>query len=108
MLVDGGVTNLVPTSHFQKSDDELIVGVDVSQPIKKDVEIKSGIMILQRAEAIREEHLAEMKMSNADKIIHCNLHDISWAAFDKSDEIIKMGEISGKQFVRWLDKNKLL
>ncbi|MBN2615639.1 MAG: patatin-like phospholipase family protein [Bacteroidales bacterium] len=108
MLVDGGVTNLVPTNHFQKNENELIVGVDVSQPMKKPTEIKSGIMILQRAEAIREDHLAQLKMSSADKIVHCNLHNVSWAAFDKADEIIKMGETAGKQFVRWVDKNKIL
>lgn len=107
-LVDGGVTNLVPTNHFKKTEDELIVGVDVSQPIKQEVDVKSGIMILQRAEAIREDHLAQMKMSNADKIVHCNLHDISWAAFDKADEIIKLGEKAGKQFVQWAEKNNVL
>jgi NTE family protein len=104
-LVDGGVTNLVPTSHFEKREDELIIGVDVSQPIKKKAELKSGITILQRAEAIREDHLAEIKMSNADKILKCNLHDVSWADFSMADEIIKQGETAGKRLVSWLKKN---
>ena len=104
-LVDGGVTNLVPTSHFEKREDELIIGIDVSQPIKKKAELKSGITILQRAEAIREDHLADIKMGNADKILKCNLHNVSWADFSMADEIIKQGETAGKRLVSWLKKN---
>ncbi|MBN2639664.1 MAG: patatin-like phospholipase family protein [Bacteroidales bacterium] len=108
MLVDGGVTNLVPTNHFKKNDDELIIGIDVSQPLKKkDLEIKSGITILQRAEAIREDHLAQIKTHNADKIVHCKLQGVSWADFSEAKNIIKMGETAGKQFVRELEKSNL-
>lgn len=75
LLVDGGVTNLIPTNHFRKKENEIIIGVDVSQPLnEKKLEIKNGITIIQRAEAIRENHLAQIKTSNADRIIHCNLH----------------------------------
>ncbi len=105
LLVDGGVSNLVPTQYFRKNKNELILGVDVSQPIRESKEPKSGVNFMQRAEAIREYHLMKLKTQNADKLVRCNLNGISWADFSSIDEIIKYGEKSAQKVIPWIKKN---
>ena len=105
LLVDGGVSNLVPTQHFRKNQNELILGVDVSQPIRESKEPISGVNFMQRAEAIREYLLLKLKTQNADKVIQCNLNGISWADFSSMDEIIKYGEKSAKKIIPWIKEN---
>ncbi len=105
LLVDGGVSNLVPTQYFKKKEDELIIGVDVSRPIRTGTDLKSGVDIMQRAENIRAYHLTQLKVSNADKVIRCPLGNISWADFKQAPEIIKAGEKAAHKLLPWLEKN---
>jgi NTE family protein len=105
LLVDGGVSNLIPTHYFRKRDDECIIGVDVSRSIKDKVDMKSGVDIMQRAENIRNYHLTRLKVSNADKIVHCSLGDTSWADFKLAREIIRSGEKAARHLLPWLEKN---
>ncbi len=105
LLVDGGVSNLVPTHYFSKKSDELIIGVDVSQPVRQTEEPKSGVNMMQRAEAIREYHLVKLKTQNADKVIQCNLNGISWADFSNMDEIIRYGEKTARKLMPWIREN---
>ena len=105
LLVDGGVSNLVPTQYFRKSENELIIGVDVSRSIKDRVDLKSGVDIMQRAENIRNYHLTKLKISNADKVISCSMRDISWADFKQTANIIKAGEKAARRLIPWLEKH---
>jgi NTE family protein len=105
LLVDGGVSNLVPTQYFRKSENELIIGVDVSRSIKDRVDLKSGVDIMQRAENIRNYHLTKLKVSNADKVISCRMGDISWADFKQTANIIKAGEKAARRLLPWLEKH---
>jgi len=105
LLVDGGVSNLIPTQYFRKSENELIVGVDVSRSIKDNIDLKSGVDIMQRAESIRNYHLTKLKVSNADKVISCRLGNISWADFKQAPEIIKAGEKAAQRLLPWLEKH---
>jgi len=105
LLVDGGVSNLVPTQYFKDSEDELIIGVDVSPEIRKTVDLNSGVSIMQRAENIRNYHLTQLKVQNAHKVIQCKMGNLSWADFTKADEIIKSGEKAARRLMPWLKKN---
>ncbi len=105
LLVDGGVSNLVPTQYFKPSHYELIIGVDVSQDISKGIDLKSGVNIMQQAENIRNYHLTQLKTQNADKIVHCKLGNLSWADFGKVDSIIKSGEKAARRLLPWLRQN---
>lgn len=105
LLVDGGVSNLVPTTYFESSPDELIVGVDVSPSLKKRADLDSGVNIMQRVEMIRNAHLTSLKTQNADKVVQCKLGNLSWADFGKAHEIIQAGEKAARQLIPWLHKN---
>ncbi len=105
LLVDGGVSNLVPTRYFEKNKNELIIGVDVSRDIKDQTNLKSEISIMQRAENIRNYHLTQLKTGNADKVVRCTLGNISWADFKLAADIIKAGEKTAEQLLPWLEKN---
>lgn len=104
LLVDGGVSNLVPTQYFKKDENELIIGVDVSQSIKDKVDLSSGLDIMQRAENIRNYHLTKLKVSNADKVVACRLGNISWADFKEAGNIINAGERAARRLLPWLEK----
>ncbi len=104
LLVDGGVSNLVPTQYFRKTNNELIIGVDVSRSIRDKVDLSSGLDIMQRAENIRNYHLTKLKVGNADKVVSCRLGDISWADFKEAENIIKAGEKAGQRLLPWLEK----
>ncbi len=104
LLVDGGVSNLVPTQYFKKTKDELIIGVNVSRSIKDSVDLSSGLDIMQRAENIRNYHLTKLKVRNADKVINCRMGDISWADFKQAAAIIKSGEKAARRILPWLEK----
>ncbi len=105
LLVDGGVSNVIPTSYFRKKRNEIIVGVNVGQDIRANADLKSGINIMVRAEMIRSYHLTQFKTANADQIVNCDLGKLSWADFRKSEEIIKAGETAARNFLPWLEKN---
>ena len=105
LLVDGGVSNLVPTQYFKEVKHELIVGVDVSRSIRAKTDLKSGVDIMQRAENIRNYHLTQLKVSNADKVVRCELGNTSWADFKQADDIMKAGEKTAEQLLPWLEKN---
>jgi len=104
LLVDGGVSNLVPTQYFRKTENELIIGVSVNRPIKDKVDLSSGLDIMQRSENIRNYHLTKLKVSNADKVVTCPLGDISWADFKEAENIIKAGEKAARRLLPWLEK----
>lgn len=105
LLVDGGVSNLVPTKYFKPSTDELILGVDVSQDIRETIDLKSGVNIMQRAENIRNYHLTQLKTQNAHKLVRCRMGNLSWADFGKANEIIISGEKTARRLLPWLRKN---
>ncbi len=105
LLVDGGVSNLVPTTYFESSPDELIVGMDVSPALKGQTDLGSGVNIMQRVEVIRNAHLTSLKTQNADKVVQCKLGNLSWADFGKAHEIIQAGEKTARQLIPWLHKN---
>ncbi len=104
LLVDGGVSNLIPTRYFRKTEKELIIGVNVSKSIRDKVDLSSGLDIMQRAENVRNYHLTKLKVSNADKVVSCRLGDISWADFKESKNIIKAGEKAAHRLLPWLEK----
>jgi NTE family protein len=105
LLVDGGVSNLVPTTYFEPSPDELIVGVDVSPSLRNRMDLDSGVNIMQRVEVIRNAHLTSLKTKNADKVVQCKMGNLSWADFGKAHEIIHSGEKAARQLLPWLRKN---
>ncbi len=105
LLVDGGVSNVVPISDLPKKKDELIIGVDVEPDILKTGSLSSGVDIMMRSEMIRNYRLKEYRIANADKIVNCEMGSLSWADFRYFDDIIKSGEKAAHKLLPWLEKN---
>ena len=105
MLVDGGVSNVVPVSYFEKRRNEIIVGVNVEQEISLTGDLSSGVDIMVRAEMIRNHHLKRFKTANADRLVQCEMGKLSWADFRKADEIIQSGKKAAIEVLPWLEKN---
>ncbi len=105
LLVDGGVSNVVPTSYLPKKKNELIVGVNVEQDISLTGDLSSGVDIMVRAEMIRNHHLKQYKTANADKMVNCEMGTLSWADFRYADTIVQSGEKAAHALLPWLEKN---
>ena len=64
----------------------------------KTIEQPKNVMdILYRAEDITSFHLSDLRLKEADLIIRPKVKHLSWAVFDKIEEIISAGEIAAKE-----------
>ncbi len=105
MLVDGGVSDVVPVSAFEKQQNELIIGVDVEPEVSLIGDLSSGVDIILRSEIIRNYHLKRQKTNGADTIVQCPMGKLNWADFRHAERIIKAGETAATKLLPWLEKN---
>jgi len=91
LLVDGGVTSLVPVDAVRSLGVDLVIGVNVEGEIYRQ-DFPHGIDILYQADDIRGHELTKFKLAQADLIIKPNLRGINWSHFAKTELCIKKGE----------------
>ena len=71
--------------------------VDVMRRIKSVLQPQNVIDILYRAEDITSFHLSDLRLKEADIIIRPPVKHLTWADFDKIEEIISAGELVAKE-----------
>ncbi len=91
LLVDGGVTSLVPVEAVRSLGVDLVIGVTVEGSIFRQ-DFPHGIDILYQADDIRGHELTKLKLAKADLVIQPNLDGINWAHFSKVKFCIERGE----------------
>ncbi len=91
LLVDGGVTSLVPVDAVRSLGADLVIGVNVEGGIYRE-NFPHGIDILYQADDIRGHELTKLKLAKADLIIKPNLDGINWSHFSKAQLCIERGE----------------
>lgn len=91
LLVDGGVTHNLPILPLLKDECDIIIGSNVSRPLKKKYEYKNSAEILLRCEYISLERLQNIESAFADIIITSEVFDIEWYEFDRLDEVVERG-----------------
>ena len=105
LLVDGSSSESVPVGRVKEIGADRVLAVDVSRCLKTIRPAKNILDILYRTEDITSYHLSLLRLKEADLIIQPKVKQLSWADFDKVNEIIKAGEIEA---IVNLDKIKKL
>jgi NTE family protein len=92
LLVDGSASESVPAGRVREIGADRVLAVDVMRQIKSVEQPQNVIDILYRAEDITSYHLSNLRLEEADIIIRPKVNDLSWADFDKIEEIVSAGE----------------
>jgi len=105
LLVDGSASESVPVGKVRETGADRVLAVDVIKNIKVVKKTKNILDILYRTEDITSYHLSLIRLKEADLVISPHVKKLSWADFDKVEEIIQYGEKAAREN---LDKIKKL
>ena len=97
LLVDGSASESVPAGKVRELGADRIVAVDVMRSLKIVGQTQKIIDILYRTEDITSYHLSVVRLKEADLVIRPQVRELSWADFDKVEEIIAAGERAARQ-----------
>ncbi len=95
LLVDGGIADNIPIDVIRKMGADIVIAVDVSAPLLKKKEIKSGIDVTAQLSTILTRRIADIQLKTLtgnDVLITPGAADISATDFDKYPALIKAGE----------------
>ncbi len=92
LLVDGGVSSLVPVEEARNLGADKVIAVDVSKPLENEDPPQRGIDLLYRVDDITRAHLKDYQLEKADLVIKPKVDDIHWFEFDRYQEIIPVGK----------------
>ncbi len=104
LLVDGGITHNLPILPLLRDECDMIIGSNVSRPLREKHEYKNAAEILLRCEYISLQRLDDIESAFADVIITPELSDIEWYEFDRLDEITERGYEAFKRAKPELEK----
>jgi len=91
LLIDGGIISQVPVVESREMGANFVIGVDVSQSNKENLNIRNGLELMFRANEITRYHLNQKNIQMADIIIHPSLGRIHWADFKNIDKLVNIG-----------------
>jgi len=103
-LVDGSASQSVPAGRVREIGADRVLAVDVMRGIKSVKKPENIIDILYRAEDITSFHLSNLRLKEADIIIRPQVKNLTWADFDKAEEIISAGETAAKENIGEIKK----
>ncbi|RKY90811.1 patatin [candidate division KSB1 bacterium] len=96
LLVDGGVTSLVPVDAVKQLGANFVIAVNVEAGVFRR-DFQRGIDILFQVDDIRGSELNRLKLAQADVVITPEIRHINWAQFSKVQECIHRGEEAARQ-----------
>lgn len=91
VLVDGGVTCVVPVEQAFQLGADIVVAVDVSKSLKKETAPSRGIDILFRTTSIARNHLKKKHLDQASLNIRPDVEEFRWFEFNGYQEIREKG-----------------
>ncbi len=103
-LIDGSASESVPAGRVRELGADRVLAVDVMRPIKTVKQPQNVIDILYRAEDITSHHLSILRLREADLIIRPKVKHLSWADFEKINEIIYAGEKTAEENIKEIRK----
>lgn len=99
ILVDGGIVDVVPIEAAQSLGASFVIGVNVSQTIKKRVEFDNAVEIFFRSDSITSSELRKLQLSFADVVITPKVGRFHWSDFSKPEQCIREGEIAAQNVI---------
>lgn len=103
-LVDGSASESVPAGKVRWLGANRVLAVDVTRNLRTVEEPENIIEILFRTEDITSYHLSDLRLREADLIIRPQVKQLTWADFDRIDEIISAGEKAAKDNIKEIKK----
>ncbi len=104
LLVDGSASESVPVGKVREIGADRVLAVNVIKSIKVIRKTKNILDILYRIEDISSYHLSLIRLKEADLILSPKVKKLSWADFDKAEEIIKYGEEAAGENIEKIKK----
>jgi len=92
LLVDGGVSSIVPVKEAKSIGAKRIVAFDVSRKGDAKEKFENAIDVMFRVDGIRGELLKQYQLSQADKVIRLGHYEIESNEYSQIDKLISIGE----------------
>jgi len=103
-LIDGSASESVPAGRVREIGADRVLAVDVTRCIKTIEQPQNIFDVLYRAEDITSFKLSVLRLGEADLVIRPQVRHLTWADFDKTDEIIAAGEQASKENINEIKK----
>ena len=94
VLVDGGWVDKVPVLPAYRLGAEFVIAVDISAEISDTQNYTSGMDVMIRANAIRENTLVSLLTRLSDVVIEPAVKNVHWADFGAIDRCIEAGDVA--------------
>ena len=91
LLVDGGVSHVVPVPQVNVLGADKVIAVDVSRDIQSITPPRRGVDLLYRLHSVTKYHLKQQDLSRADYVIRPQVQDFEWFEFSEYETIIERG-----------------
>jgi len=107
LLVDGGIANNIPIDVIREMGADIVIVVDVSEPLTKKENIKSSIDVTGQLTTILTRRIADFELKTLkekDVLIVPGEKEISSSDFDKYNELIKAGERAARKNLTAIQK----
>lgn len=106
LLVDGGLSDNLPVDVARRMGAEVLIGVDVSSPLRGKDELGSVLDVTEQLTDIMTRRNMNEQLESleaADVLIEPNLGDLSMSSFERSKEAIAAGSRAAEaQRERWI------
>ena len=103
-LIDGSASESVPAGKVREIGADRVLAVDVTRCIKTIEQPQNIFDVLYRSEDITSFKLSVLRLREADLVIRPQVRHLTWADFDKTDEIIAAGEQASKENINEIKK----
>lgn len=104
LLIDGGVTNNYPIEEVRKMGADIIIGVDVQDPLKTRDQIRGATGILVQINNYQMIQKMEAKRKATDIYIKPDISGFSVVSFEDGEQIIHQGEEAARNIFSTLQK----
>jgi NTE family protein len=99
LLVDGGLVNNYPAEEVKNMGADIIIGVDVSDPLKTRDELSSLIKILDQTTSFLRKPLHEKNIKMTDVLIKPELKGYGVSSFNAADTLIARGKAAAEKML---------
>ncbi len=92
ILVDGGVSSIVPVREARSLGAKRIVAIDVSRRGDKKNSFENAVDVMFRVDAVRGELLKRYQLAEADKVIALDHNEIKSNEYSSIEKLVSLGE----------------
>jgi len=97
LLVDGGVSSLVPVEEAREHGADAVIAIDVGEELEGASLPEREIDLLFRADEIARAHLTQLQLRGADLVIRPRVGHLQWFEFAHHEKIIASGEAAARE-----------